>query len=125
MNPEENLEKETTPKCMYTDLNKVLRPEISPQIDNLPRPKTNQHAHRPKRKPLHPLVGALIGITQSLLPRPQVLHFRDDVGNNVFNAAKVCLDGLELLLRLDAGPVAGVGADLDVEFDFAGGVRAG
>lgn len=102
----------------------MLRPEVSPQIDNLPCPQTNKHAHRPKGKPLHALVGALVRITETLLPRPQVLHLCDDVIDNVLDTAEVCLDGLEFLLDLDAGPVAGVGADLDVEFDFAAGVGA-
>jgi hypothetical protein len=60
-----------------------------------------------------------------LLTRTQVLHLGHDIGNHLLNAAEVCLNGLELLLRLDAVPVAGVGANVDVKFDGAGGVLDG
>lgn len=98
-------------------------PEISPQINNLPSTQSNQHPHRAERKPLDPLVGALVGIAQLLLPRPQVLHLADNLGHHLLHAAEIRLDGLELLVDLDAGPVAGVGADVDVELD--GAVRVG
>jgi hypothetical protein len=103
----------------------VLRSEVSPQVDNLPRAQSHKHAHGAEGKPLHSLVGALVGITQTLLTGTQVLHLGDDVLDHLFDAAEVGLDGLELLLDLDAGPVAGVGADLDVELDFAEGVGVG
>lgn len=103
----------------------MLRSEVSPQVDNLPRAESHQHAHGAKSKPLHSLVGALVGIAQTLLTRTQVLHLCDDILDHLFDAAEVGLNGLELLLDLDAGPVAGVGADLDVELDFTEGVGVG
>lgn len=101
------------------------KPEISPQINDLPSSQPNQHPHRPKCKPLDPLVRTLVGIPQLLLSRAQVLHLADDLADHLLNASQVNFDGLELLLDLDAGPVAGVGADVDVEFDRAGGVGDG
>jgi hypothetical protein len=103
-------------------LNEMLGPEVSPQVHNLPSSQANEHTHGTECKPLHPLVGALVGITQTLLTRTEVIHLCDNVGDHLLDAAEVGLDRLELLLRLDGGPVAGVGADLDIEIDFAGGV---
>lgn len=107
------------------NLDKVLRSEISPQVDNLPRAQTHQHSHGAEGEPLDTLIGALIGIAETLLAGTQVLHLCDDVLDHLFDTAEVGLDGLELLLNLNAGPVAGVGADLDVELDFAEGVGVG
>lgn len=100
----------------------MLGPEVSPQVDNLPSSQTNEHTHGTEREPLHPLVGALVGITQTLLTRAEVIHLCNDVGDHLLHAAEVGLDGLELLLCLDGGPVAGVGADLDIEINFTGGI---
>jgi hypothetical protein len=97
-------------------------PEISPQINNLPSPEPNKHTHSPESEPLHTLISALIGIAQTLLTRTQVLHLGNDISDHLLDAAEVCLDGLELFLGLDAVPVAGVGANVDVEFDWSGGV---
>lgn len=94
-------------------------PEISPQVNNLPHAQSNQHAHSAKGKPLDTLVGRLIGITQLLLAVAQVFHLIDNLGNHFFDSSQVGFNGLELLLRLDAGPVARVGADFNVEFNFA------
>lgn len=101
----------------------MLRPKIRPQIHHLPRPQPDQHPHSPVRKPLHPLIGALVGIAQLLLPRAQVVHLGHDLGDQFLHAAQLRLDGFEFLLRLDRGPVARVGADVDVEFDVACGVH--
>lgn len=97
-------------------------PEISPQINNLPHAQTHQHPHSAKREPLDPLIRALIRITQLLLSRPQVLHLAHNLGDHLLDAAQVRLNGFELLLDLNAGPIAGVGADVNVEFDRAAGV---
>lgn len=103
----------------------MLRPEVGPQVDNLPSTQANEHTHRAEREPLHTLVGALISITEALLTSAEIIHLRDDVSDHLLDAAEVGLDGLELLLRLDGGPVAGIGANLDIEIDFAGGVGDG
>lgn len=98
-------------------------PKISPQIDNLPRPQRHKHAHRPKRKPFHPLVRTLVRIPQLLFPRPQIFHLGYNLLYQFFDASEFRLDGFEFFLGLDGGPVAGVGADVDVEFDVAGWVQ--
>ena len=100
-------------------------PEISPQIHDLPRAEADQHPHGPQGKPFHSFVGALIGVAQLLLPYPQVLHLLDDLVDRGLDAPQLRIHGLQLLRRLDGGPVARVGADIDVEFDVAGGLRAG
>lgn len=97
----------------------MLGPEVSPQVNNLPSSQTNEHAHRAECEPFYTFVGALVGITETLLTRTEVIHLCDDVGDHLLDAAEVGLDGLELLLRLDGGPVAGIGADLDIEVNFA------
>lgn len=102
--------------------NKMLRPEISTQVNNLPSTQPSQHAHSTKSKPLHALICALVRITQLLFADPQVIHFGDNIADHFFDSAQIGLDRLELFLDLDAGPVTGVGADFDIEFDFAGGV---
>lgn len=99
-------------------LDKVLGAEVCAQIDNLPRAETDQHTHGAEGEPLHSLVGALVGITQPLLTGAEIIHFTDNLGNHLLNAAKVGLDGLEFLLGLDARPVTGVGANFNVEFNF-------
>lgn len=103
----------------------MLRPEVGAQINNLPRTKTNQHTHSSESEPLHTLVGALVGITKTLLTGTEVVHLGDDVGDHLLDAAEVGLDGLQFLLGLDAGPIAGVGANFDIEFDFPDGVLLG
>lgn len=45
----------------------------------------------------------------------------DDFASKFLDAAQVGLDGLELLVGLDGGPVLGVGANVDVELDVTGG----
>jgi len=106
----------------------MFTPEIRPQIHNLPHAQRNQHAHRPDRKPLDPLIRTLIRIPQLHLPAAQVLHLVRDLLRDLTDASQVRLDGLELLARLDRAPVLGVGADVDVQLDAArrgrGAVRA-
>ena len=99
-------------------LDEMLRPEVSPQVDNLPSSQTNEHTHGTEREPLHPLVGTLVCITQTLLTRAEIIHLCDDLGDHLLEAAEVGLNGLELLLRLDGGPIAGVSADLNIKIDF-------
>jgi hypothetical protein len=99
-------------------------PKIRPQIDNLPRSQPNQHTHSPKRKPLDALVRALIRISQLLLPRRQIIHLIHNLGNNLLHAAQVSLDRLEFLLGLNGRPVAGIGADFNIEFYRAEGIAA-
>ena len=99
----------------------MLRPEIRPEIHHLPRPEPNQHPHRPQRKPLHPLIRALIRVPQFLLPRPEVLHLRHDLVDGLLDAAEFGFYRFEFLGGLDRGPVFGVGADVDVEFDVPDG----
>lgn len=103
----------------------MLRPEVGAQVNNLPSTKTDQHTHSSESEPLHTLIGALVGITETLLTGTEVVHLGDDVGDHLLDAAEVSLDGLQFLLGLDAGPITGVGADLDVEFDFTDGVLLG
>lgn len=103
----------------------MLAAEISTQVHNLPRPETNQQPGRQDAKPLDTRVGALVCVAQLLLACAQVLHFRDDLGCHFLNLAQLCLDGLELLVGLDGGPVLCVGANVNVELDVArGGVCA-
>lgn len=97
----------------------MLGTEISPQVNNLPSTQTNQHTHGAESEPLHALVGAFVGITQALLTGTEIFHLADNLGDHLLDTAEVGLDGFELLLGLDAGPVAGIGADFNVEFDFA------
>ena len=104
--------------------NQMLTPEIRPQIHNLPSPQPHQHRHSSKSKPLDPLVRALIRIPQLLLATAQIIHFRNDLAHDFLDATEFGFDGLQLLAGLDCGPVFGVGADVNVEFDVAGRVRA-
>lgn len=100
-------------------------PKVSPQINNLPSTQPNQHPHSPKRKPLNPLIRTLIGIPQPLLASPEILHLINNFTDQLLDVTKVRLDRFELFLSLDAGPVARVSADVDVEFDGAVGVCDG
>jgi len=100
-------------------------PEICPQIHDLPRPQSNQHSHRAKRKPLDPLIRTLIRIPKLLFSRPQIVHLPHNLRYQLLNAPKLRLNRLQLLLRLNGRPVAGVGADVDVQFDMAGGRHDG
>lgn len=103
----------------------MLGAEVGTEIHNLPSPETNQQPRGADAEPLDTVVGALVGIAQLLLTKTQVLHLVNNLGRQLLNAAQVCLDGLELLLGLDGGPVTGVGANIDIELNSAGrGVRA-
>lgn len=97
-------------------------PEVSSQVNYLPGTKPNKHTHGTESEPLHPLIGAFIRITQTLLTGAQVLHLSNNISDHLLNTAEIRLNRLELLLRLDAVPVAGVSANVDVKFDGSGGV---
>lgn len=99
------------------------QPEVSSQINDLPRTKPDQHAHGAESEPLDTLVRALVRIPQLLLSRPKVLHLVDDLRDRLFHATEVGFNGLQLLLGLNARPVAGIGTDVNVEFDSAGRIR--
>lgn len=97
------------------------KPEIRPQIHNLPCPQSHQHTHSPKSKPFHSFIRTLIRIPQFLFPAPEIFHLGHNLIDRLFDAAKLRLNRLQLLRGRDAGPVFGVGADVDVELDVAGG----
>ena len=99
-------------------------PEISPQIHNLPRPQPDQHPHGAKREPFDPLIRALVRIPQLLLPGAEVVHLGHNLADELLDAPQLRLDRFQLLRRLNGRPVAGVGADVDVEFDVAGGASS-
>lgn len=98
----------------------MLGPEVRAQVHNLPPPQPDEQPRGGHAEPLDARVGALVGVAQLLLAGAQVVHLADDLAGELFDAAELGLDGLELLGGLDGGPVFGVGADVDVEFDGAG-----
>lgn len=98
-------------------LDQVLAAEVGPQIYDLPYSQCDQHAHSPKREPLHPLVRALIRISQLHLAGPQVVHLVRDFLGRLGQPPELGFHGLQLLPGLDGRPVLGVGADVDVELD--------
>lgn len=106
----------------FSGLDQVLRSEVGTQVHNLPPPEANEEQGGADAEPLDAGVGALVGVTQLLLARAQVVHLAHDLANHLLNAAQLGLDGLQLLGGLDGGPVLGVGADVDVELDVAVGV---
>lgn len=93
----------------------VIAPEVRPQVDDLPRAKTNQHAHSPKRKPLDPLIRTLIRIAELLLSDLEVIKLLDNLINHLLDAPEIRLDGLELLSSLDRIPILRVGPDVNVQ----------
>lgn len=95
------------------------RPEVRPQVQDLPDPEHNQDEGGAEPEPLDSVVGALVGVAQLLLPRPQVVHLAHDLGDHLLHTAQVSLDRLELLGGLDRGPVLCVGTDVDIELDVA------
>lgn len=108
------------PLNAYMHLDKVLAPEIRPKVNNLPRTQSNKHAHGANSKPLDSLIGTLIRIPKPLLTPPQVIHFPDNLANDLFDPTQFGLDGLELLAGRDGVPVLCVGTNVNVEFDMAG-----
>lgn len=106
-------------------LDKMLAPEISPEVNNLPRTQSDQHAHGANSKPLDSLIGTLIRIPKPLLTPPQVIHFPDNLADDLFDPTQFGFDGLELLAGGDGVPVLCVGTNVNVEFDMAGLDRLG
>lgn len=98
------------------------RPEVRPQVQDLPDPENDQDEGGAETEPLNPVVGALVGVAQLLLARPQVVHLAHNLGYHLLHTAKVSLDRLELLGGLNRRPVLCVGTDVDVELDVAGRV---
>lgn len=103
----------------HSSLDEMLGSEVRPQVHNLPPPESNEQHGRANAKPLDPGVGALVRIPQCLLSRSEVVHLGDDFGNGLLDATEVGLDWLELLSRLDGGPILGVGANVDVELNVS------
>lgn len=99
-------------------------PEVCPQVHDLPAPEADQQQGCAEAEPLDAGVGALVGVAQLLLARAQVLHLVDDLGQHLLDAPQLGLDGLELLVGLDGGPVLGVGANVDVELNVPEAVAA-
>jgi hypothetical protein len=100
-------------------LDKVLGPEVRPEVDNLPCTKRHEHSHGTDSKPLDTLVGALIGISQLNLTSPQVIQLSHNLRGNLADSLELCFHGFQLLAGLDGVPVFCVGADVDVELDVA------
>jgi predicted RNase H-like nuclease len=101
---------------MYTssNLDQMLRPEVSAEVHNLPRTKSHQHTHGADSKPLDALVCALIRISQLDLTSSQVVQLGDNLRGNLADPLELCFHRLQLLAGLDGVPVLGVGADVDV-----------
>lgn len=100
-------------------------PEISSKVYHLPHAQPNEHPHCTQGKPLDAVVCRLVRVTHTQLARPEILHFVHDFPDELLDSAEVRLDRLQFLLGLNARPVAGVGTNVHVEFDLAGGVTAG
>lgn len=103
----------------------MLRPEVGAQVHDLPAPEADEQHGGADAEPLDAVVGALVGVAQALLARPQVVHLADDLADHLLDPAHLHLDRLQLLRRLDRGPVLGVGTDVDVQLDVAVRVSAG
>jgi len=106
---------------MYTSssLDQMLRPEVRPEVYNLPSTQCHQHAHGADSKPLDTLVCALIRISQLDFTSSQVVQLSDDLRRNLADPFELCFHGLQLLAGLNRVPVLGVGTDVDVQLDVA------
>ena len=110
-------------KCTFSRiLDKVLRPEVCPEVHNLPRTQCHEHSHGANSKPLDTLVRTLVGISQLDLTSPQVVQLSNNLGSNLANPLELRLHGLQLLAGLNGIPVLCVCANVDVELDVAVGV---
>lgn len=102
---------------VFADLNQVLGAEISTEVHDLPGPKTNQQPRGADTEPLDTRVCALVGITQLLLTKTQEFHLVHNLRRKLLDTAQLCLDRVELLLRLNGRPVASVGANVNIQLD--------
>lgn len=82
-------------------LDEVLRSEVGAEVHNLPSPEADQQPGGGDAEPLDTVVGALVGVSQLLLSGAEVLHLGDDLAGDLFDAAELSLEGLELLGGLD------------------------
>jgi len=99
----------------------MLRPEVRPQIHNLPRAQRDQHAHSPKGKPLDSFVRALVRVPQFLLSHFEILHLVNNLIHILFDPPQLCIYWSKLFRGLNSRPVSCVGTDVNVEFYVAGG----
>lgn len=99
----------------------MLAAEVGAQVYNLPAPEANEEPGGQDAEPLDAVVCALVGVAQLLLAGAQVLHLLHHLGRHLLNLAQLGLDGLELLVGLDGGPVLCVGANVNVELNVARG----
>lgn len=102
-------------------LDEMLGAKVGAEVHDLPAPEADEEPGGADAEPLDARVCALVGVAELLLAGAEVLHLLDDLAGELLDAAQVGLDGLELVVGLDGGPVAGVGANLDVELNLAGG----
>ena len=110
-------------KCTLSRiLDKVLRPEVRPEVHNLPRAQRHEHSHGANSKPLDTLVCALVGISQPDLTTPQVVQLSNNLGSDLADSLELRLHGLQLLAGLNSIPVLSVCANVDVKLDVAVGV---
>lgn len=110
-------------KCTLSSiLDKVLRPEVRPEVHNLPRAQRHKHSHGANSKPLNTLVCALVGVSQPDFTSSQVVQLGHNLGSNFADPLELRLHGLKLLAGLNGIPVLCICANVDVEFDVAVGV---
>lgn len=107
-------------KCTFSRiLDKVLRPEVRPEVHNLPRAQRHEHSHGADSKPLDTLVCALVGISQLDLTAPQVVQLSNNLGSDLADPLELSLHGLQLLASLNGIPILCICANVDVELDVA------
>ena len=107
-------------KCtLIKILDKVLRPEVRPEVHNLPRAQRHEHSHGADSKPLDTLVCALVGISQLDLTAPQVVQLSNNLGSDLADPLELSLHGLQLLASLNGIPILCICANVDVELDVA------
>ena len=100
-------------------LDKVLRPEVRPEVHNLPRAQRHEHSHGADSKPLDTLVCALVGISQLDLTAPQVVQLSNNLGSDLADPLELSLHGLQLLASLNGIPILCICANVDIELDVA------